>query len=181
MDNPSASTFWEELNIQTLPGEELLLTGEPDRSAMFKVGMLGAVVLGLLSFGVLLYFLPILWFVERRKARFHQHYVTNRRVIVVNGIIGYSIQSVPLNRVSDVTVACGWVERFFEVRNVVVKDIASQMVVLQGLKAPFAIQELLLEQVRRQELETEAQTQEADDPEAITLLREIRDGLKRTR
>ena len=77
--------------------------------------------------------------------------------------------------------SCGWIERFFEVRNVVVKDIASQMVVLQRLKAPFAIEELLLEQVRRQELETEAHAQETDDPETITLLWEIRDGLKRTR
>ena len=179
MDNPSARTFWEEINIQTLPGEELLLTGEPDRSAMFRAGMCSVLLLGLLTGGFLLCCLPVAWFVERRKARFHQHYVTNRRVIVVNGVIGYSIQSIPLNRVSDVTVACGLLQRVFGIRSVLVKDIASQTVFLQGLKTPFAIQELLLEQVRHQDPETESHAQEADDPEVIALLREIRDGLRR--
>ena len=175
-------SFWDELNIQMLPGEELLLTGEPDREAIFKLNMFAALQAILFSFFLLLPFLPVWYFIAKRRATLHQHYLTNRRVIIVNGLIGYTIQSIPLNRISDVTVECTWLERYLDLRRIQIKDVASQRVDFLGIRRPLPIQERLLEEVKRleNELERGAQSATPGPNEMIELLREISDAVNQS-
>lgn len=184
MTETKSQSFWDELNIKMLHGEELLYTGTPKRSALFKSGILEALLMTIFTCGVMALFLPIQFFVASRKAKLHQHYLTNRRVIIVNGVLGYTIQSIPLNRISDVTIECTWVDRILDIRTIQVKDLASQQVNLLAIERPIQLQEQLLEQVRRVATENEldaapSSTVATKDPEMIRLLREIRDLLSK--
>jgi len=184
MTETKNQSFWDELNIRMLDGEELLYTGTPKRSALFKSGILESLLMAVFTCGVMALFLPIQFFVASRKAKLHQHYLTNRRVIIVNGVLGYTIQSIPLNRISDVTIECTWVDRILDIRTIQVKDLASQQVNLLAIERPVQVQEQLLEQVRRVATENEldaapSSTVATKDPEMIRLLREIRDLLSK--
>jgi len=53
----------------------------------------------------------------------HHYLVTNRRVVWKHGVIGYSITSVPLERISDVTASRTFWERICGVGGVVIKEM----------------------------------------------------------
>lgn len=55
----------------------------------------------------------------------HHYWVTNQRVVWKHGVIGYSITSVPLERISDVAVSRTFWERLCGVGGVVVKEMGA--------------------------------------------------------
>ena len=86
-------------------------------------------------------------------------------------------------RISDVQIGCSWIERYVGIRNVIVRDMTGEAVggaVLMGLQDPKQIQELILVAVRKVNHATSEAEPTLDDAETtVTLLREIRDLLRR--
>jgi len=57
----------------------------------------------------------------------HHYWVTDRRVIWRHGIIGYSITSVPLERISDVAVSRTFLETICGVGGVIVREMTGEV------------------------------------------------------
>ncbi|MGQ9641631.1 MAG: PH domain-containing protein [Candidatus Bathycorpusculaceae bacterium] len=55
----------------------------------------------------------------------HRYWVTDKRVVWRHGVIGYSITSVPLERISDVTVSRTFWERICGVSGIVIKEMGA--------------------------------------------------------
>jgi len=175
------STFWDEIDLQLLPGEEVLFTGEPDRKAIVNAAMAGLALVNVFMFFMFIWFLPVQWLMARESARRHRYFVTNQRVIVTDGLVGYKTRSVPLERISDVQIGCTWAERMFEIRSVIVRDMTGEAqggAKMQGVANANAIQELILNEVRRVNATTgEVSDVASPSTETVRLLREIRDAL----
>ena len=184
----SESAFWNETNIALLPEEEILYTLEPDRAAMFKSSMLGSILVSIFFGPFIILLLPLFWWANKAHVRRHQGFVPNQRVIVTNGLIGYNTRSVPLERISDVQIGCSWVERYFNIRSLIVRDMTGEAqggARMLGIREVMAVQELILCEVRRVNVlasEPRAAIQPkpapaAESSEMIHILKEIRDAL----
>jgi len=115
----------EELNIALLPGEELLVEGNPDRAPLANyLALAWAFGLALTCFGVVA--LPLVIWMARVYARKHKYWITSNRIIVANGLIGYRVRSIPLERISDVAVRQGWMEKLFGITSIVVRDMTGE-------------------------------------------------------
>jgi len=180
--------FWKEVEVQLMPGEEILYTGTPDAAKISTVQVIGFVLLSVFFMGTTIIFLPLVWCLGRIAADRHQYYVTNQRVIVTDGLIGYRTRSVPMERVSDVQIGCSWIERSVGIRSVVVRDMTGEAqggATMQGMVDPSEVQSLILREVARVNAAHSgvstappAQTPVAvSGDEVVTLLREIRDAL----
>ena len=76
---------------------------------------------------IIILFLIIMWLVAKNRYK-HQHYwITNKRVICKRGIIGYTISSIPFERVSDVIISRTFFERLFGFGSVHVQSLAGQI------------------------------------------------------
>ena len=98
-----STPFWKETDVHLMTGEEVLHRGEPDRDKLRKLNLCNWFAASVCFFP-LLFLLPIYLWSTRRSADRHQFYVTNFRVIVTDGLIGYTTRSVPFERISDVGV-----------------------------------------------------------------------------
>ena len=181
----SESEFWKELDISLLPDETILYRLEPDRSAIFKSSMVASLILVFCTGPFYFILLPLIWWANSTHAKRHQAFVTNRRVIVTNGLIGYATRSVPIERISDVQIGCAWTERLFDIRTVVVRDMTGEAqggARIQGLKNVHMVQELILKEVHRVNLQSEdtlgIEDAQTGSSEVIMLLKDIRDTLK---
>ncbi len=86
----------------------------------------------------------------------HHYWVTDRRVIWKHGIIGYSITSVPLERISDVAVSRTFLETICGVGGVVVREMTGEVkygYFYGGLVFPTMIAVPNPEEMQRQILE----------------------------
>ncbi len=54
------------------------------------------------------------------------YWITNQRVIIRRGLIGYSINSIPLERVSNVLISRSFLERLFGFDSLHVQTLAGQ-------------------------------------------------------
>ena len=136
--------FWEEIDLKLLPDEELLFTGTPSRDAMVKSAMANFFMVNVFCLFMFIWYLPFQWWIARESAKRHRYIVTNQRVIVTDGLVGYKTRSVPLERISDVQIGCTWVERMFNIRTVIVRDMTGEAqggAKLQGVRNPDEIQE----------------------------------------
>lgn len=190
----SKSSFWSETELSLLPGEQIIYTLKPDRSAIFKSNLLLSTAICLCTGPFVLLLFPLLWWVNRAHAKRHMAFITNQRVIVTNGLIGYRTRSIPLERISDVQVGCLWAERYFQIRSLVIRDMTGEAqggARMQGLKDVQGALELILREVHRVNLQ-ETRSSPADAPpssasltqpalsgsqEVVSLLKEIRDTL----
>ena len=160
------SEFWTETELQLMDGEWLLYTGEPRTDAMRRANNLGSVIFISFIFPPALILLPLIFWLNRRSAERHKYFVTDRRVIVTYGTIGYQTRSVPLERVSDVQAGCSATERLFGLRHVVVTDNSTGgHARMLGVPDPQSLQELILERVRL-ENHTDASLERPAVPEA---------------
>jgi len=189
----SGTSFWNETQLSLLPGERILYTLEPDRGAIFKSNMLALSVACIFTGPFLVVLLPLVWWTTQAQAKRHQGFVTNQRVVVTNGLIGYRTRSVPLERISDLQVGCSWVERYFNIRSLLIRDMTGEAqggARMQGLKDIQKVQELILNEVRRVNLQSsttapvtpqsepaELQPALSESTEVVRLLQEIRDAL----
>lgn len=115
----------EELNIALLPGEELLVEGHPDRRPLAGyLSLAWTFALAFTCFGLLA--LPLVLWAARVYAHKHKYWITSNRVIVANGLIGYRVRSIPLERISDIVVRQGWMEKLFGLTSIVVRDMTGE-------------------------------------------------------
>ena len=84
--------------------------------------------------------------------RRYRYWLTNRRVILAYGVIGFRVRSIPLERVSDVALSRTFPELLAGVTSVIVRDMTGEA---QAGKSLFAVgnaaqvQKRILEEVRR--------------------------------
>jgi uncharacterized membrane protein YdbT with pleckstrin-like domain len=109
-----------------------------------------AVFIGILSLGLGLLALPIVYLVARAFFAKHNYWLTSSRVVVTNGIIGYKARSIPLERISDVAISCNFLERAFGLRSVVVRDMTGEAMsgaAMLGAQDATTLQRRILDQV----------------------------------
>ena len=122
--SPGALTH-QDAGVTLMADERVLVEGTPDRRRLMKYQMTIAVLVSLLTWvGVLA--LPIIWLAMRAYVRKHGYWLTDSRVIVTNGIIGFRTRSIPLERVSDVAISCNWLEKWMGLQSVVVRDMTGE-------------------------------------------------------
>ena len=117
-------TIHPRQGLQLMDGETVLLEGAPSGSAYRSV--LGGQGLLFTLCVVTIPLLPFLvWQVGRRLA-WHRWWVTDRRLVVREGLIGWSVRSIPLDRIVDVTVRSSWWDQMFGVEHIQVRDMTGQ-------------------------------------------------------
>lgn len=140
----------EEFGLALMDGEEVLVKGEPMRQRLFQYAIAMSVFIGILSMGIGLLALPIVYLVARAFFAKHNYWLTSSRVVVTNGIIGYKARSIPLERISDVAISCNFLERAFGLRSVVVRDMTGEAMsgaAMLGAGDATTLQRQILDQV----------------------------------
>lgn len=147
----TTTTLDPRFGLKLTEGERVLVEGTPMRDPLFRYFMVCAVFVCAISvIGILA--LPIVYFALRAYIGKHRYWVTNSRIIVTNGIIGFRARSIPLERVSDVAISCTWLEKAFGLRSVVVRDMTGEAMsgarMLAITDAP-GMQQLILDRVHQ--------------------------------
>ena len=142
-----------DFGIMLMDDEELILNLRPTRGFFTY-----AIVVSCLTIvGIPL--LPVtLLFVSLAYGKF-RYWLTNRRVILGSGVIGFRVRSIPLERISDVALSRTFPELLAGVTSVIIRDMTGQT---EAGKSLFAIdnaaqvQKQILEEVRRVNAERRA-------------------------
>ena len=111
--------------VSLMKDEKVLLVGEPQRDKLLRYFAVSWLLVGLFTI-VMLPFFPLAWLVARAFVHKHGYWLTDSRVIVTNGIIGFRTRSIPLERVSDVAISCNWLEKWMGLQSVVVRDMTGE-------------------------------------------------------
>jgi len=142
-----------DFGIMLMDDEELILNLKPTR-AFFTYAI---VVSCLTIVGIPL--LPVtLLFVSLAYGKF-RYWLTNRRVILGSGVIGFRVRSIPLERISDVALSRTFPELLAGVTSVVIRDMTGQTETGKSLFAienAAQVQKQILEEVRRVNTERRA-------------------------
>lgn len=141
----------EEFGLSLMEGEEVLLQGRPDPGPLQRYFMLTTLLVMFFTvFGLL--GLPLAYLIVRAYVNKHRYWLTNSRVVVTTGIIGFRARSIPLERVSDVAISCDWLEKMMGMRTVVVRDMTGEALSGANMRAfsnPTELQQQILDQVHR--------------------------------
>lgn len=141
----------EEFGLSLMEGEEVLLAGRPQAAPLQRYFMLTALLVMFFTvFGLL--GLPLAYLIVRAYVKKHRYWLTNSRVVVTTGIIGFRARSIPLERVSDVAISCDWLEKLMGMRSVVVRDMTGEALSganMRAFKNPAELQQKILNQVHR--------------------------------
>jgi membrane protein YdbS with pleckstrin-like domain len=65
--------------------------------------------------------------VFRRRIGWNRWWITNQRLVVRTGFIGWRLQSVPLDRIVDVTIKSSWWDRLFGLEHIKVRDMTGEV------------------------------------------------------
>ena len=85
---------------------------------------LPAVLTGLILIVVLA---TVVWLLVGNKYENQEYMVTNKRVIYKHGLLGYTIHSTPLERITDVIVSRTFLENLFGFGSVLIQTMAGQV------------------------------------------------------
>lgn len=141
----------EEFGLALMDGEEVLLAGRPQVSKLQRYLLLTTLMVMLFTVVGVLGF-PIAYLIVRAYVNKHRFWLTNSRVIVTTGIIGFRARSIPLERVSDVAISCDWLEKALGMRTVVVRDMTGEAMSGANMRAfenPSELQQQILDQVHK--------------------------------
>lgn len=67
------------------------------------------------------------WGLNTMRWSWHRWWLTNQRLVVRSGFIGYQLQSVPLDRIVDVTLQASWWDRLWGLQHVQIRDMNSEV------------------------------------------------------
>lgn len=73
----------------------------------------------------LIYFGSV-WFIISRRYKNEHYWITNKRIVIRRGLLGYKIVSVPYNKISDIIVSHSFIERLFGLSSVHIQTLAGQ-------------------------------------------------------
>ncbi|MCR9163655.1 MAG: PH domain-containing protein [Nannocystaceae bacterium] len=153
----------EEFGLSLMEGEEILMEGRPQVSPLQRYMMLTTAMVMLFTvFGLI--GLPIAYLVIKAYVNKHRFWLTNSRVVVTTGIIGFRARSIPLERVSDVAISCDWLEKLLGMRTVVVRDMTGEAMSGANMRAfanPTELQQKILDQVHQ------VNRREGKEPDAL--------------
>jgi uncharacterized membrane protein YdbT with pleckstrin-like domain len=115
-------------------------------------------LIGLLIIGACL---VLIFLISRNMYHYQYYWITNKRVIYRRGILGYTISSIPLERISDVIVTRTFLERIFGFGSVLVQSLAGQITYqrlgaegsLLAVPDPEGTQRLIFEMIRKKRKE----------------------------
>ena len=146
-------TKTSELILQE--GEELLITGSPVRALQWVLFLKSTLVLLCTVVGFTL--LPFVLWAVVQQVQWHRWWLTNRRIVVRTGVIGWELRSIPLNRISDVSLSSSWLDRMFGIQHLTIRDMtgsspqssfSSRML---GVPDAYGVQQALLAKVATSE------------------------------
>jgi uncharacterized membrane protein YdbT with pleckstrin-like domain len=66
------------------------------------------------------------WAVMHMSWSWHRWWLTDRRLVVRHGLVGYRIRSVPLERIVDVTLRASWADRLLGLQHIDVRDMTGE-------------------------------------------------------
>ena len=69
----------------------------------------------------------IIWGMQHMAWSWHRWWLTDRRLVIRHGLVGYQIQSVPLERIVDVTLRVSWLDRLFGLQHIHIRDMTGQV------------------------------------------------------
>lgn len=135
--------------VTLMKDEKVLIAGDPQRARLHRYIMAVAAIVSIVTV-IGIPFLPLVWAISRAYVRKHGYWVTDSRVIVTNGIIGFRTRSIPLERVSDVAISCSFLEKWMGLKSVIVRDMTGEAMSgasMFAAKDATALQHKILDQV----------------------------------
>lgn len=72
-------------------------------------------------------FYLVMWGVQHMSWSWHRWWLTDQRLVVRHGMVGYQVQSVPLDRIVDVTLRASWLDRLFGLEHITVRDMTGEV------------------------------------------------------
>ena len=127
-----------------MKGEELIFAAEPTGFVRYWIVSAALSVVGILA-------IPVVWIVAAIARDKYRYWLTNRRIILSSGFIGYKIRSIPLERISDVSLSRTFPEMLAGVSSIVVRDMTGEVAEGKSLLAihnSSEYQRQILEEVR---------------------------------
>ena len=67
------------------------------------------------------------WVVAKLRWRWHRWWLTDKRLVVRQGVVGYELKSVPLDRIVDVTLRASWWDRLWGLQHIQVRDMTGEV------------------------------------------------------
>ena len=162
-----------ELRLQE--GETVLLEGSPVERLYRASVIRQAMVLPFTVVGLPL--LPLVPWMVRRTLEWHRWWLTDRRLVVRTGFIGWSLRSVPLDRIVDVTTRASWWDRLWNIEHIVVRDMTGEVaqsgvstgLYLMGVEDSMTVAERILVETPR------AANRDGDMTAVVRLLEQLVD------
>ncbi len=102
-----------------MKGEELIFAAEPTGFIRYNLVTAAITIVGIV-------FIPLVWIGAKIANDKYRYWLTNRRVILASGFIGYKVRSIPLERISDVSLSRTLPEMLAGVSSLVVRDMTGE-------------------------------------------------------
>lgn len=106
--------------IMRTEGEELIFSAKPAGFIRFHVV---SALLPIFTIPLI----PFVWLYAKIAEPKYRYWLTNRRVILSSGFIGYKVRSVPLERISDVALHRTFPEMVAKVSSIHVRDMTGEV------------------------------------------------------
>lgn len=154
----------QAFGLLSMRDEQLICTFEPNgRYSMLNVIIYGPVLMFALAICCTLFYgsyanaeLTILFVVAvlsifplmvARSRKLQRYWITNKRVIAAKGILGFTVQSIPLEKISDVSLVNTWLHRLLGTASLAVKDMSGNVMALISVDKAPEVQLLILDHI----------------------------------
>ncbi len=101
----------------SLPLAIILISAKMNGQLLFLLAIGSAIMILIVILDIVL---------VKRRYDMRYYWITNNRIIVKRGLIGYSINSIPLERISDVLISRSFLERIFGFGSLHIQTLAGQ-------------------------------------------------------
>lgn len=100
------------------------------------------IALGFIGILLIILLIPVIIAWLRYKKQYY--WITNRRVLVKRGIIGYSVYAIPLERISDIIISRSFMESLFGFGSLMIQTLAGQVSFGYGRRGRFGAEGTML-------------------------------------
>ena len=107
----------------------------------------------------IVYAIIIAWVIIASVLKYSKEYywITDKRLVIKKGYLGYNIISIPYSKISDLMISRNFLEQIFRVGSIYIQTLAGQISgknkrgaegYLAAIKNPEEIQELIFKQIK---------------------------------